>query len=307
MDRVQKIQQIIRKYGEDKFYIAFSGGKDSTVLSHLIDQAIPGGNKIPRVYANTGIDVNMVRDYVFELAEKDDRIVIIKPSVPIKPMLEKDGYPFKSKKHAHHVERYNRIGMCDSVKSYLGGGDWGPRQQCPKILKYQFEESFKDRLKVSDLCCVRMKEEPINEWAKANGRPIGIVGVMREEGGRRENSQCLVFSSDKKNRPDGLPDKFQPLSVISKEWEDWYIKKYEVNICPIYYPPYSFYRTGCKGCPFAINLQKELDTLEAYFPEERKQCEIIWGPVYEEYRRLGYRLKKEEGRQMSIFEYYGVV
>ena len=29
-------------------------------------------------------------------------------------------------------------------------------------------------------------------------------------------------------------------------------------------------------------------------PNERKQCEYIWKPVYEEYRRLGYRLKKVE-------------
>lgn len=29
-------------------------------------------------------------------------------------------------------------------------------------------------------------------------------------------------------------------------------------------------------------------------PNERKQCEYIWQPVYAEYRRLGYRLKKVE-------------
>lgn len=53
---------------------------------------------------------------------------------------------------------------------------------------------------------------------------------------------------------------------------------------------------GIKYCErvidhFARYLQKELDTLGEYFPEERKQCEIIWKPVYDEYRRLGYRLK----------------
>ena len=53
-DRLQKIRQIINKYGEENFYISFSGGKDSTVLSALVDMAVPE-NKIPRVYANTGI------------------------------------------------------------------------------------------------------------------------------------------------------------------------------------------------------------------------------------------------------------
>lgn len=51
MDRVQKIQQIIGQYGDDNFYISFSGGRDSTVLSHIIDVALPG-NTIPRVYAD---------------------------------------------------------------------------------------------------------------------------------------------------------------------------------------------------------------------------------------------------------------
>lgn len=49
--------------------------------------------------------------------------------------------------------------------------------------------------------------------------------------------------------------------------------------------------TGCKGCPFNKDLQRELDILAQYFPEEKKQCEIIWKPVYEEYRKIGYRLK----------------
>lgn len=62
-DRLQKIRQIIGKYGEENFYLSFSGGKDSTVLSHLIDEALPG-NKIPRVYANTGIEYKKIVEFV---------------------------------------------------------------------------------------------------------------------------------------------------------------------------------------------------------------------------------------------------
>ena len=105
-DRLQKIRQIINKYGEENFYISFSGGKDSTVLSALVDMALPE-NKIPRVYANTVIELNMIRDFVFDMAKTDDRVVIIKPSVPVKNMLEKDGYPFKSKEHSKIVDIYN--------------------------------------------------------------------------------------------------------------------------------------------------------------------------------------------------------
>lgn len=62
-DRIQKIQQVIKQYGEENFYVSFSGGKDSVVLSHLVDMAIPG-NKIPRVFANTGIEYKLILDFV---------------------------------------------------------------------------------------------------------------------------------------------------------------------------------------------------------------------------------------------------
>lgn len=32
--------------------------------------------------------------------------------------------------------------------------------------------------------------------------------------------------------------------------------------------------------------------MEKLLPNERKACEIIWKPVYDEYRRIGYRLNK---------------
>lgn len=292
-DRVQKIQQIIGKYGEENFYISFSGGKDSTVLSALIDMALPE-NKIPRVYANTGIDLNKIRDFVFELAKDDDRFEIIKPSIPIKKMLEQEGYPFKSKQHSKWWDYFGRLGLTYGVKNYIGIGDKTLYRPCPKILKYQFTDEFKARMKISDHCCLRMKEEPLQKWGKTNNRPYSIVGVMRDEGGRRERANCLAFQGKKLKN-------FQPLAPITKEWEEWFIEKYKVKICELYYPPYNFERTGCKGCPFALHLQDELDTLEKYFPEERKQCEIIWKPVYDEYRRIGYRLKpNSDYKQMNL-------
>ena len=60
--------------------------------------------------------------------------------------------------------------------------------------------------------------------------------------------------------------------------------------------------TGCKCCPYSLDLQEQLDTMAMYLPSEKKQCEMIWKPVYQEYRRLGYRLRKDTG-QMSIFDF----
>ena len=288
-DRLQKIRQVVDKYGEDNFYISFSGGKDSTVLSALIDMALPD-NQIPRVYANTGIELNMIRDFVFDMAKSDNRIFIIQPSIPIKQMLETDGYPFKSKMHSVYVKKYQNKGLWyKSVRAYIGIENTlsgRPMYRgCPKILKYQFTEE--NTLKISDACCMRMKEEPIQKWQKVNNKPYGIVGIRRDEGGRRFGAQCLAFSGKKLKS-------FQPLAPITKDWEEWFIKSFNIKICDIYKPPYNFDRTGCKGCPFALHLQNELDVLEKYFPNERKQCEAIWKPVYDEYRRLGYRLKGDK-------------
>ena len=90
--------------------------------------------------------------------------------------------------------------------------------------------------------------------------------------------------------------------MVDKEWEDWFIEKHGVEICDIYKPPYNFKRTGCKGCPFTLHLQKDLDMLHRFFPAEERQAEAIWKPVYDEYRRIGYRLKPKTG-QMDIWDY----
>ena len=45
--------------------------------------AIPE-NKIPRVYANTGIELNMIKDFVFKKAESDERFKIITHSITIR-------------------------------------------------------------------------------------------------------------------------------------------------------------------------------------------------------------------------------
>jgi len=281
-DRIMKIQSIVKKYGEENFYISFSGGKDSTVLSALVDMAL-SNNKIPRVYANTGIEYNIIRDFVFELQKTDGRIIVIKPSVPIKPMLEKDGYPFKSKQHSKMWSIWNNNHNNISANKYKDGLYNFNSNKCPKILKYQFTDDF--NIKLSDKCCFRLKEEPLHKWQKENNKPYGIVGIMREEEGRRASAQCLAFRGKKLKN-------FQPLAPITKDWEEWFIKTYNIKICDIYKPPYNFTRTGCKGCPFAIDLQHNLEVMEKYFPNERKQCEEIWKPVYNEYRRIGYRLKE---------------
>lgn len=63
-DRITKIKSINELYNlNENAYVSFSGGKDSTVLHFLLDEALPG-NKIPRVYLNTGIEYKKVVAFV---------------------------------------------------------------------------------------------------------------------------------------------------------------------------------------------------------------------------------------------------
>lgn len=324
-DRLNVIRDMDKKYNfNENAYISFSGGKDSTVLHHLIDMALPG-NTIPRVFSNTGIEFKAIVEFVKQMQQTDERIVIISPQKKIKDTLDAVGYPFKSKEYSNWVKIYQRnadridpyferinnnpsllddyefihnlpVNVKYIIKEFYGVRE-RERESCiapspvPKKLQYQFTQDFK--LKVSDLCCVEMKEKPLHNYQKESKRKVKILGLMVEEGGRRAiRQQCLTVK--------GRQVTFTPLSVVTKKWEDWFIEENGIQLCKLYYPPFNFERTGCKGCPYAINIQKELDTLAKYLPEERRQCEYIWKPVYDEYRRIGYRLKQNE--QISLFE-----
>ena len=293
-DRLEIIRKTIGKYGESNFYVSFSGGKDSTVLHYLIDEALPN-NKIPRVYINTGIEYNDILKFVKEMQKSDERIQIVNSNVHIPSMLKQKGYPFKSKEHAHKLAIYQRAGMTKAIQRYVDGlreDDSLSRFACPKALIYQFSNEF--GLNVSDKCCDELKKKTAHRYEKKSGRNISIIGLRMDEGGQRANQKgCVVFDSKKQLK------KFKPLNPVTDDWMDWYIESRKIKLCRLYYEPFNFKRTGCKGCPFALDLQDQLETMERLLPGERKQCEILWKPVYDEYRKIGYRLKKEE--QIRLF------
>jgi 3'-phosphoadenosine 5'-phosphosulfate sulfotransferase (PAPS reductase)/FAD synthetase len=278
-DRIAKIQSIIKQEVEEKFYLSFSGGKDSTVLHYLLDQAIPN-NTIPRVFINTGIEYNMIVDYVKELKKNDNRILILDVKKNIKKTLEEVGYPFKSKEHSLKVGEYQKGSRAKSILDYKNRQG---KFRCPKKLLYQYDEDFS--IKLSDKCCYEFKKKPFQKYESESGRNIALTGLRKQEKGHRTNINCIV--TDKK----GNIKKFHPLAVISEEWEDWYIKEKNIKLCKLYYEPYNFKRTGCKGCPYSLELQDQLDKMYLYLPNEAKQCELIWKPIYDEYRRINYRLK----------------
>lgn len=288
-DRLGVIRDTINKWGEENFYLSFSGGKDSTVVHHLLDMALPE-NRIPRVFIDTGIEYRAIVDFVKECAEKDDRFEIIKPTKNIRKLLEEVGYPFKSKEHSVMLYEWQR-GHRDTnkMRKYLECN--GSKYECPKILRYQFTDTFD--MKVSPDCCKELKKKPVRAWEKEKNKRIRITGMQKEEGGERVNLNCIMIKR-------GKLVWFHPLAKVTGLWEDWFIETYDVPICKLYRPPYNFQRTGCKGCPFSLTLKEQLATMSATgLDAERTQCEVIWKPVYDEYRRIGYRLDNEE--QTKLF------
>ena len=283
-DRIEIIKSTL-KGKEDLCYISFSGGKDSCVIDKLIDIALPN-NKILRVFINTGIEYNDIVNFVKEKQVNDKRFIIINSGVNIKKMLSEKGYPFKSKEHSLKIGQFQKGSNSPNILKYKQGGEFG----CPKSLLYQYNADF--NIKLSSACCTELKKKPIHKWQVENKKTITILGLKQGEGGQRANhSGCVVFDKNHNIK------KFKPLNPMSDEREQWFIKKYNIKLCKLYYPPFNFKRTGCKGCPYALDLQKQLEAMELLLPNERKQCEFIWKVVYQEYRRLNYRLKnKEQGR-----------
>lgn len=138
-----------------------------------------------------------------------------------------------------------------------------------------------------------LKKHPIQRYEKESGRSVAILGLRMGEGGQRANHEgCVVFDNNHELK------KFKPLNPCSNEFIEWYIQRNNIKLCKLYYQPYNFKRTGCVGCPYSVDLQDQLEVMEKHLPNERKQCELIWKPVYEEYRRIGYRLKRIEEKRL---------
>lgn len=291
-DRITKIKSINEQYDLlNKAYISFSGGKDSTAIHYLLDKAIPDNN-IPRVFFNTGIEYRAILEFVKEQAEKDKRFVIVNSGINIPAMLEEVGYPFKSKEHSQKVSYYQHSGLGKTVLNYLGEGT-KKDFLCPEKLKYNFTPEF--NIKVSDKCCRKLKKEVAETWGGQNNRPITITGIRQGEKGLRQSMQgCTVFYDD--NCKD--LKKFHPLFPCTDTFINEFTKRENIKLCKLYYPPYNFKRTGCKGCPFSTDLQEQLEIMAMFLPAEKKQCEKIWGKVYSEYRRIGYRLSENK----TLFE-----
>ena len=104
-------QQRIRQWydhWDGEVYVSFSGGKDSTVLKHIVDNT-PGIHDVPAVFVNTGLEYPEIQRFVKDVqAGKWDcfnsDVVILRPEMRFDEVLKKHGYPVIGKKQADAIE-----------------------------------------------------------------------------------------------------------------------------------------------------------------------------------------------------------
>lgn len=233
----QRIRQWY-EYWDGQVYVSFSGGKDSTVLKHIVDSMYI----VPSVFVNTGLEYPEIQKFVREIKASYNRdlfggkydcfnpdIVILRPEMRFDEVIKKYGYPVVSKEVAQKIVE---------AKSCPGGyASQSFDANSPKIQKYgsrfdltKWNFLFDAPFDVSHMCCNVMKKKPAKQYEKQTGRKA-IIGTMAGESKARqtvwEKYGCNAF--DKKGRQTS-----QPLSFWTEQDIYHYIKKYDVPYCSVY-------------------------------------------------------------------------
>ena len=108
-----RIKEWVNTYGEDGVYLSFSGGKDSTVLAHIIRE-VCGYKNIPFVF----VDVPTQYPELKEFAQTFDNLVILRPKISFAEVCEKYGFPMISKEVSNCVSGARKyVKYLDSQKS----------------------------------------------------------------------------------------------------------------------------------------------------------------------------------------------
>ena len=97
-------------------YVSFSGGKDSTVLAHLVHNYFP---EVPLVFSNTGLEYPEIQAFAKKMGAK-----FIRPKMNFSDVISKYGYPIISKENAEAIYYARRIrnGSNSDNKKLTGGG-----------------------------------------------------------------------------------------------------------------------------------------------------------------------------------------
>lgn len=89
-----------RMGGEDKVYVSFSGGKDSTVLFHLARRIY---SNILGVFCNTGNEYPDIIRFVRQIQSEGANIQIIRPKMTPREVWTQYGFPLVGKEISRYI------------------------------------------------------------------------------------------------------------------------------------------------------------------------------------------------------------
>lgn len=233
----------VESWGADNVAVSFSGGKDSTVLLHIVRRLYP---QVKAVFSNTGLEYPEIVSFV----KTHDNVDIVRPKKPFHEVIKQHGWPVISKQVARYVSdcqnttEKNKKTVALRLTGVTSTGRLAPTQKLSEKWKFLINAPFK----ISDVCCEYLKKQPLETYFKRHSiRPM--VGIMRQDSDRRGKMlahQCNLY------------DLKHPMSYPLRNWTDeyvWaYIFEYGVQYCSVYNKGEK--RTGCVFCMFGINVDK---------------------------------------------------
>lgn len=239
-------------YWHGDVYVSFSGGKDSTVLKHIVDGMY---DDIASVFVNTGLEYPEIQSFVREIKAGKYRcfnsnVTILRPKMRFDDVIKKHGYPVVGKRQAEIVElgRKNLEQKRYSLRlRYLGITVDEARTlnlELPSVeMLERYEKSatgskfnvpqhrhlLEADFRISAKCCDELKKKPAFDYQKETGlKPI--VATMAEESLNRESAWIKTGC----NSFDGKHPLSQPMAFWTEQDVLHYIKRYGVPYCPVY-------------------------------------------------------------------------
>jgi 3'-phosphoadenosine 5'-phosphosulfate sulfotransferase (PAPS reductase)/FAD synthetase len=239
---------------DNKIYVSFSGGLDSTVLLHLVRTNFPN---IKAVFSDTGLEYPEIRQFV----KTFDNVDIVKPKLRFDQVINKYGYPVISKRVSRYVEDLQnpteknenvRKLRLTGISNCTHPGKYQPSMKLSKKWLYLVNAPFK----ISNKCCDKLKKQPLNDYSKTNDMHR-IIGVMADESNMRLQQARRI----------GVGNEFlQPMIFWTRQDVLKYIQLMSLDYCKVYgdivtLPDGSLdttgeHRTGCMFCMFGVNLEK---------------------------------------------------
>lgn len=241
-----------RKIDPMKYYLSYSGGKDSHLLYWFLKTWLPANypdmeeyQKIPIVSVNTRMEWPEISDRMRKNAD-----VVLIPGLKPHEVIAKFGTPCFSKQNDQYIAEYQNGCRSMRILNKVKGLDSSGNKSRFALTKFQSSLLLSGQLpKISPRCCTFLKKTPFHQFEKENNLHA-ILGMVGNESQLRMSMLKSCFSMK--------DQKFTPLWDLSEEVEEGIYQQYHIEVPAIYnYVD----QTGCAGCPYGIGLghtEKEL-------------------------------------------------